>query len=420
MKIIIKKCSVLFIACVFLTLVTLPTTDGNVIFRKKPESSVVNIHASSSYEYGFNAGKLFKKQYRLFNFLARFMGESTTVEENIQNRINHLEQYCPYILEELRGLSDSLNIELERLIYLKDYFRYCMGGSCTNTLSTGSATKGDMTYLTDSFDMRITPWSIILISAYRSFLSKNLFVKNCEPYPYRYICFGLPVLLEWPIMNEKGLGLGYAAIAGDGNRIDTGPGLSPEEIWSLAMMSCKNVTEVAELYESVERECKDYGRGIMGDTPAWCDREGGILAIEYSHNHILNVFGDSTEITGTYEDILWHTNFHQWLDPDLTGSIYPEDYPSTKKRAERSKELLEENFGDITLDTCKQILRDHDGGFNPNRGDSGDICRHPDFRGLAITTISWILNPQEMKIYITHGSPCNSEFECYNALEIFV
>jgi hypothetical protein len=280
-----------------------------------------------------------------------------------------------------------------------------------------------MTFLTDSFDIPFDEiYPLFIINRYRKKWSKNLFVRKLDSHPFKFISFGLKGLLEWPIMNEKGVGLGYAAILarGDGSReIDEGEGLSSTELWTLAIASCKNVKEIAKFYEESERECKKYRGNIFSDTPAWCDKEGGILLIEYSHNYILNIFGNSTEITKSYPDILWHTNSHQWIDPELTGSIDPDEYGSSYLRMNRAKYLLEENYGDITLDTCKEILRDHGGGYKKHKKDSGDICRHPDLRGIVVTTIAWIINPQEMKFYITHGSPCNNEFICYDAIEIF-
>ena len=105
------------------------------------------------------------------------------------------------------------------------------------------------------------------------------------------------------------------------------------------MMTCKNVSEVAQLWKNMERASDKSKKGFNRwdfSTSVWCDREGGVLTIEQTHNHIITVFGNSTEITGAPKDVLWHAAHHQWLDPNQTGSVFPDEYPSSALRAERN------------------------------------------------------------------------------------
>ena len=109
-----------------------------------------------------------------------------------------------------------------------------------------------------------------------------------------------------------------------------------------------------------------------------------------------------------------NSNHHQWLDPSLTGSKYGYEYITSEMRANRSLELLELSYGNITIETCKNITRDHGGGFDENKRDSGDICRHPDKNALWITSFSWIIQSKTMTIYLTSNAPCKTEFNEYN------
>jgi hypothetical protein len=156
-----------------------------------------------------------------------------------------------------------------------------------------------------------------------------------------------------------------------------------------------------------------------GSSSCFCDKEGGILAIEQTHHYIITVFGNSTDITGAPEGILWHANHHQWLDPNLTGSVFPSENPSSAFRAQRARELLEQQYGNITLEVCKEITRDHGGGFDPEGKDSGDICRHPDKNSRKITAFSWIILPKDLTVYWTHRSPCKSVFLKHDFSRIF-
>ena len=173
---------------------------------------------------------------------------------------------------------------------------------------------------------------------------------------YKYAFCGIPILDEWLFLNEKGLGFGGNGMGitkNESRYIDEGPGMSTYMLERLTMMTCKNVSEVAKLWKNMERASgtyRDWPHHFDNSISVWCDREGGILMIEQTHNHIITVFGNSTEITGASEDVLWHANHHQWLDPNLTGSLFPSEYSSSGMRAERARELLEENYGNITLE----------------------------------------------------------------------
>ena len=135
------------------------------------------------------------------------------------------------------------------------------------------------------------------------------------------------------------------------------------------MMTCKNVSEDAKLWKNNQRASGTYRTWPHfwdNSMSVWRDQEGGILMVEQTHNHILTVFGNSTEITGAPEGMLWHANIHQWLDPNLTGSMFREDARSSPLRADRAYELLMDNYGNITLDVYKGITRDHGGGYDRN------------------------------------------------------
>jgi hypothetical protein len=393
----------------------------------KTYDSIIKIEASSSYEYGFKTGDLLKKEYQLIDRLvARFTKKIDTSHETIENQINYIGQNYPFFLEELRGLSASTNMKLENLIILQSKIRSLFDGECTVTLATGKATKNNETFLTFNIDSSVDSIRDIFSSTilHRVF-SLKCWIARINTMEYRYAFWGIPILYELPFLNEKGLGWGSPGTGlteNESRHIDEGPGISTMLLEKLAMMTCKNVSEVAKLYDNIER-ASQKGKGWFhqydGSSSCFCDKEGGILIIEQTHSHIITVFGNSTEITGAPEGILWHTNHHQWLDPDLTGSVYPDESPSSGFRAERARELLETNYGNITLDVCKKITRDHGGGYNEDEKDSGDICRHPDKYSLKVNAFSWIIVPKELTVYWTHTSPCKGIFWKHDFSKIF-
>jgi predicted choloylglycine hydrolase len=401
----------------------IPVINGKIInldntknfFKDRSELSINCIEASSGYDYGFKAGRLLRLKYRLIDILSFFMNKHKVNAKDIAEQIHYMEQYCPFILEELKGLSASTHIKLERLVYLQRFLYSIFDRGCTTTASTGPATKNDETFLTQNID-----------PSYRSniFLSRltytKLWIKKITM-RYKYAFFGIPVLFELPIFNEKGLGWGNNGIhltKNESRPIDSGPGAwgLSGTLWNqVIMMTCKNVSEVISFYSGVMKPSTEHG--FWNDV--WCDSEGNILMVEMTNSYLITVFGNSTEITGAPEGILWHANHHQWLDPNLTGSITIEECTTSHLRAERARELLEENYGNITLDVCKNITRDHSGGFDPDRKDSADICRHPDKINSGSTRTSWIIESKNLILYYTFRKPCRFPYIRYNFSKIF-
>jgi hypothetical protein len=427
-----KKITTICIVFLLLQMILIPTIGSNktidvkTFLKNESKAPVIYIDVSSPYEYGYEAGKRFHSQYKLISDLFSCSTKNIVMnEKNVENQINNMKKFCPFLLEELSGLSASLGIGLGKLLLLQKFTNSLALGECTTTLSTGNATKNNETFLTQNFDIpkdgiknRLL-FFIIRISALKCWVVK------INTMNYKYAFRGVPILYEIPLINEKGLGFGGNEMLITENKsryIDEGPGMPAYMLEKLTMMTCKNVSEVATLWKNTERASgtdRSWPHFWDNAISVWCDKEGGILMIEQTHNHIITVFGNSTEITGAPEDILWHANHHQWLDPNQTGSIYPSEFISSYFREKRSRELLEENYGNITLDFCKKLTRDHGGGTNPDGKDSGDICWHTDKNSSICTAFSWIIQPKNLTVYWAQGQPCHSIFIRYDFTKIF-
>jgi len=379
------------------------------------------------YCYGFNSGKNNLIKYKLIDLMVKFV-KSNISESQVKNQIQYCSKYFPFFLDELKGLSDSLNIKLEKLIHiqltLQKFFNKIISQECTVTLSTGNATKQNATFLTQNYDSNLKYFSNLVGLFLMRFFTFFPKVVRYNTIGYKYVYIGIPVLYEIPIINEKGLGFVQpgTGLVDNKSMIDVGPGMSTYLLDRLTMMICKNVSEVADLWAEMTRSSgynENWPHFWDNSVPCWGDKKGGILAIEQTHNYSIFVFGNSTNITCAPEGILWHANHHQWLDPNLTGTIFSEEDSSSALRAERARELLEDNYGKITIETCKSICRDHGGGWDKNAKDSGDICRHPDSYSNSITAFSWIIEPKNLTVYISHRCPCNSKYTKHDFSDIF-
>jgi len=422
----IKLCAVMIVLLLIGVGIAQSTTEQkqDAFLKEIIKNQVICFNEFSPYEYGFKTGRDFNFEYRLLDVLFKF---TKNKKEYTQNQLTTMKEQFPFFFEELKGLSDSTNIKLERLISIQKYLNIILDKGCTTTLSTGKATKYNETFLTQNLDQGTKGFG-----SYLSILILRLFTLKCNimtrnTIRYKYAFWGVPVLHEIPFLNEAGLGLGGTCIyltKNESRTIDDGQGIPPHMLERLAMMICKNVSEVAELWRSVERTSSMDGKDLRFHySMSFCDKEGGILVVEYTHNNIITVFGNSTDITGSFEGILWHTNHHIWLDSNLTGSIYKGENmkaDSSYFRAERAKEILCNNYGNITIDTCKNLVRDHGGGSNKNGKDSYDICCHPDNNNSDITVFSWIIMPKNFKIYWTRRSPCKSRFIEYDFSSCFL
>jgi hypothetical protein len=402
------------------------TIDVKMLFKNESKVPVIYIDVSSPYEYGYEAGKRFRSQYELIiDLFARSAKNTTPNKKNVENQINDMKQFCPLLLEELSGLSVSLGIGLDKLLLLQKFTRSLALGECTTTLSTGKATKNNEKFLTQDFDIPKDSVKNRLLFFITHIITLKCWVAKINTMKYKYAFWGIPIICEIPFLNEKGLGFGGNAMIITENKsryIDEGPGMSAYMLERLTMMTCKNVSEVATLWKNTERASgtdRSWPHFWDNGISVWCDKEGGILVIEQTHNHIITVFRNSTEITGAPEDILWHANHHQWLDPNQTGSIYPSEYISSYFREKRARELLEANYGNITLDFCKKLTRGHGGGTNPDGKDSSDICCHSDKNSSVATAFAWIIQPKNLTVYWTHGTPCLSRFVRYDFTKIF-
>lgn len=74
------------------------------------------------------------------------------------------------------------------------------------------------------------------------------------------------------------------------------------------------------------------------------------------------------------------------------------------KRYKREIELLKNYNGQITIETIKEILRDHDN----REPDDFTVCTH----GLSAGTLgSIIILPKKKEFWVTDNYPCSSEYE---------
>ncbi len=387
--------------------------------EKEHSTDIVCVEGNSHYNFGFNIGRKYGFMYKSINFFTKlFRKENTNDDAELTNHVIFLKNSCPQIYQEIKGLSDAIGISVERIASLKKSLQPFLRHGCTVTASTGNATKNNETFLTQNMDLYRHEFKSFY---FRLLFSKlwipHLWVKKYKNFEYSYVILGIPIIAEKPLMNEKGLSLLGTDIAKKTRNetpADKGSGIPLWFWWPMIFMSCDDVYDVVDFYKgNLKPSTKLFNSDL------WADSHGNIMGVEITNTYSAFTFSNSTEITGGPDSILWHTNHHIWLDPNLTGSLFPNEALSSKHRCERAKEILVENHGNITLDTCKMLCRDHGGGFKQNEPDSWDICCHSDIRYPGFTIKSLIIEPKKLTIHFTNFKPCLSRYKEFSFSEKF-
>ena len=300
-----------------------------------------------------------------------------------------------------------MNIQIRELIAISLGIRLI--GPCTTAAAAPPATIDDEVYLSWNVDV---PYILEKIIGYVPLVMISI------PGRYKYVTFGIPIIAGFGLLNEKGL----ACVANAVTMTDSGPGLPYVWINNLAMERCKTAREAAEFAKGTPRLAFSIETPIIGQVTFYqnlnllfADANGGIAAVEASHNYFAANYGISpNNKTG----IQAQSNVHQYIDENLSGNLhYREDkrMVGSYMRLKRCWELLEKNYGSIDLEIIKSIMRDHAQEFpadytgDPKYGES--ICNHRFDYG---TICSIIIQPKEYIIWRCIGSPCANTYDLHD------
>lgn len=118
---------------------------------------------------------------------------------------------------------------------------------------------------------------------------------------------------------------------------------------------------------------------------------------------------DDFHILYPERDMLVHANHC------LTGRFYQKKprymvTPDSYQRIYRLRSLMEQHYGEITPELMMEFLADH-------QNYPSSICRHVNInmspQTYAETLASIIMVPEELKMYISNGNPCQYEYVAY-------
>jgi isopenicillin-N N-acyltransferase-like protein len=121
---------------------------------------------------------------------------------------------------------------------------------------------------------------------------------------------------------------------------------------------------------------------------------------------IVNAEGSATSAALTWSDenggTLAHTN--HYLDPKMLHFESDERHISmSASRCARAFDYATKYRGQIGYDVCARFVRDH--VYAP-----WSVCKHA---GQSVTVFSALIDLTELKLWLTRGNPCQSDFTLY-------
>lgn len=306
-------------------------------------------------------------------------GYQNTIEEVIATAstfIDPVRKYDPVIIEQLQGQADALGVPFEKMFALRcvfemSYYYKQIQGLCTSFAATGEATKDGKTILGQNID-----W----LHTYEPYLLHMHYEDGT-----RLLALSLGGMVEYTLSSQ---GFGNCA-----NSLFTKAEpykfSLPLGCYLPKVMRSSTIDEAIAILKQVAR-----GVGYFH----LADRSGQMAGIESTF--------EEAEIIHPKNGLLFHANCYcteRFKNKDLASVILPDAF----QRTERIQELLLESYGSITVDTVKKIFSDH-------KHPPYSICRHgdpnkpPEWEMTTVASI--IMVPEDGKMYIAKGSPCENDY----------
>jgi len=322
------------------------------------------------YQHGAQASDLVRRYIQWIEKLTRVSkGELC---RNAMAFLPSIEALSSPLVEEIRGLADGAGISFEEALLCQaraEAARVNEEG-CTSFALTGSATADHQPLAGQNQDLRPEYADVGIL----------LHVKPTDGRP-ETLMFTFAGQLGYAGMNQYGL----SQFANGLYDYRWQPRL-PHYPLKRIMLEKRTVNECVELLAQ-HRTCSAANVVL-------CDGQGQIADVEVRPEGIA-IFDDE------HPGMRIHTNHFltRQFAVHETNSI-----ADSVPRLARMRALIEENWGQITLETMKTILADH-------QGDPGGICRHG--QGGMHSIVGYIAEPAKGLLHIRRGHGCLGTWHTY-------
>lgn len=330
--------------------------------------------SGSSYAMGYQHGAQVADLVRRYLLLIeRLTGLSRDrLCRNAMALLPYMERLSPAFVEEIQGLADGADISFEEAVLCQARAEagHSREGGCTAFLLTGTATADGQTLAGQNQDLEPEYADVALL----------LRVKPSDGRPQALI-FTFAGQLGYTGMNAHGI----AHFANALYDFQWQPGL-PHYPLKRAMLEQSSIDACIDLL--------DRHRTCSAANVLLCDGEGGIADVEVRPQGIARFRDDCP-------DRIVHAN--HYLTARFAG-YESHSLPDSCPRLERMHQLITTRWGELTLQTMKEILADHE-------GDPGGICRHG-ARGMHSIS-GYIAEPAKRLFHVRRGHGCLGTWQTY-------
>jgi len=294
------------------------------------------------YEFGYMQGELLKDSPLLYNRAKqRATGRKHQFNIHAQEAIDLFSKFIPRMLDELKGLADSLNWTMEEaLTEFGGYYVEYENSGCS--ILTGSE------FMVRNYD------------SHPAYYEGRYVMYQPTDTGYATIGPSMQITGRTDGMNEKGLAMGYNFV----NRVGSGDGFVCNMIGRIILETCANVDEaIALLKEIPHRTLFNY---IL------LDPNGETYVVETSPR---KVAARKSNISTNHFEVLTEENRYR-MDDSLR----------------RTKELERKQRDDLEVYAAYRLLNDKEGDIFSSKYDASAGTIH---------TAAYL--PKEMKAWFTIG-----------------
>jgi isopenicillin-N N-acyltransferase-like protein len=330
--------------------------------------------AGSSYEMGYQHGtqaaELIERHIRWITKLTgmpraslagRAMGFAPLVQA-----------LSPSLMDEVHGLADGACISLGEalLCQVRAEAAHISEGGCTVFALTGSATADGQPLAGQNLDLEPEYADIAIL----------LHVKPNDGRP-RALMLTFAGQVGYNGMNQYGLAHFNASLYDYEWRL-----AAPRQLLRRVMLEKRTVGECVDLLAR-QRACSAANIVL-------CDGQGHLADVEIRPEGI-------ALFTGDHPDCRLHTNHYLTAEFAAYESGF---VPDSRPRLARLRELVQQNWGNIGVDTLKAMLADH-------QGSPAGICRHGASGWHSIA--GCIAEPAKGRLHVRHGYGCLGAWQGY-------
>ena len=291
-------------------------------------------------------------------------------------------EFFPDPLEELHGTADASGVPVERLMVLNARNMLAdTSEGCTSIMVSAESAVSGKGFAGQNWDNdpAMGPLSAVIT---RKGNGKAAFTSWLQPGIVAYMGF-----------NSSGVGICMNAL--------NGPSDSSGLPWYFFVRAILESHTTSEAIASV-----DSAPRALTANAAMITKEGP-LNLEITPVSVESIKANSG-------GVLVHTN--HCVHPSLISNNdeFPDRiYGQSFARRDRGQTLLSDRLvdGRVSIDDAKSLLSDHD-GFPTS------VCRHPNDdpnTGWQRSVISIILEPDENRMHVSNGNPCENAYETYCA-----